>query len=99
MINMIMYWINTFSIQDNTKDTIKMDSNPSYGRVQGCYTVADDATELDYDVTIQTNPSYNSILKEQTTKMSEDEDQHGYVETNSYSTHGAAGYLKVRSYH
>ena len=76
---------NTFSIQDNTKDTIKMDSNPSYGRVQGCYIVADDVTEPDYDVTIQTNPSYNSILKEQTIKMSEDEDQHGYVETNSYS--------------
>ena len=84
---------NTFSMQDNTKDTIKMDSNPSYGRVQGCYTVADDATEPDYDVTIQTNPSYNSILKE-TTKMSEDEDQHGYVETNSHSIHGE-GYLKV----
>ena len=83
-----------FSMQDNTKDTIKMDSNPSYGRVQGCYTVADDVTEPDYDVTIQTNPSYDSILKE-TTKMSEDEDQQGYVETSSHSIHRTAGYIKI----
>ena len=81
---------NKFSMQDNTKDTIKMDSNPSYGRVQGCNTVAYDATEQEYDVIIQTNASYNSILKE-TTNMSEDEDQHGYVETNTHR----GGYLKV----
>ena len=64
------------------EDIIKIESNPSYGRVQGYN------TEQDYDVTIQTNPSYNSV------KISEDEDQHGYVETNLHSTHGA-GYLKV----
>ena len=78
-----------FSLLDNTKDAIKMDSNPSFGRVQSCNTVGYDATDPDYDVTIQTNPSYNAILKE-TTK---DEDQHGYVETNSNSIQ-AAGYLQ-----
>ena len=76
---------NKFSLQDNTQDTIKMDSNPSYGRVQGCNTVGYDATEP--DITIQTNPSY--AIKE--TKK---EDQHGYVETTLHSTL-AAGYLKV----
>ena len=72
------------------KDIIKIESNPSYGRVQGYNTAV---TEQDYDVTIQTNPSYNSVFKT-TEKMSEDEDQHGYVETNLHSKHGA-GYLKV----
>ena len=72
------------------QDIIKIESNPSYGRVQGYNTAV---TEQDYDVTIQTNPSYDSVFKN-TKKMSEDEDQHGYVETNLHSTHGA-GYLKV----
>ena len=82
---------NKFSLLDNTKDTIKMDSNPSYGRVEGCNTVGHDATDPDYDVTIQTNPSYNTILKE--TTKDDSEDQYGYVETNLHSTQ-TAGYLK-----
>ena len=82
---------NKISHKDDVQDTINMDSNPSYGRVQGCN--AYDVTEPEYDTTIQPNPSYTSISKE-TTKMSEDEDQGGYVETNSQSTQ-RVGYLKV----
>ena len=82
---------NKISLKDDVHDTIKMDSNPSYGRAQGCN--AYDVTEPEYGVTIQPNPSYISILKE-STKMPEDEDQYGYVETNSQSTQ-RAGYLKV----
>ena len=81
-----------FSLQDTTKDTIKMDSNPSYGRVQGGSTIAY-VTKPDDDINIQTNPSYNSILKE-SIKMTEDEDEHGYVETNPQSIHGA-GYREA----
>ena len=73
------------------QDTMKMDSNPSYGRVQGCNVC--DVTEPEYDAAIQPNPSYSSTLKEPT-KMFEDEDQNGYAETNSQSTQ-RAGYLKV----
>ena len=73
------------------QDTIKMDSNPSYGRVQGYN--ACDVTEPEYDAAIQPNPSYSSTLKEPT-EMVEDEDQDGYFETNSQSTQ-RAGYLKV----
>ena len=82
---------NKVSLKDNVQDTIKMDTNPSYGRVQGCN--AYDVTEPEYDAAIQPNPSYSSISKE-TTKMSEDEDEDGYVDTNSQSTQ-RAGYLKV----
>ena len=81
-----------FSLLDNTKDAIRMDSNPSYGRVQSCNTVGYDATDPDDDVTIQTSrPAYNTILKE--TTKDDTEDQHGYVETNVHSTQ-VAGYLK-----
>ena len=62
------------------QDTIKMDSNPSYGRVQGCNDC--DLTEPEYDVAIQSNPSYSFNSKE-TTKVSEDQ---GYVKTNLQST-------------
>ena len=79
------------ALQDDPQDTIKMNSNPSYGRVQGCN--ACDVTEPEYDAAIQPNPSYSSSSKE-TTKICEDEDQDGYVETNSQSTQ-RAGYLKV----
>ena len=87
---------NKFSLQDNTKvDTIKMDSNPSYGRIQGCSVIAynHNATEPDDDINVQTNPSYNSILKE-STQMTEDEDENGYVETNPQCMRGA-GYHKA----
>ena len=82
---------NKIFLKYDVQDTIKMDSNPSYGRAQGCN--AYDVTEPEYDAAIQPNPSYSSISKE-TTKMSEDDDQDGYVETNSQSTQ-RAGYLKV----
>ena len=82
---------NKISLKDNVQDTIKMDTNPSYGRVQGCN--AYDVTEPEYEIAIQPNPFYNFISKE-TAKMSEDEDQDGYAESNSQSTQ-RAGYLKV----
>ena len=66
------------SVQE--KDTIKMDTNPSYGRVPA-YNAADyDVTEPGHDVTIETNPSYDK-----NTKMSEDEIHNTQT----------AGYLKV----
>ena len=82
---------NKIFLKDDVQDTIMMDTNPSYGGVQGCN--AYDVTEPEYDAAIQPNPSYCSISK-QATKMSEDEDEDGYVETNSQSTQ-RAGYLKV----
>ena len=71
--------------------TIKMDSNPSYGRVQGCN--ACDLTEPENDVAIQSNPAYSFNSKE-TTKMSEDQD---YVETNLQSTQ-RADYLEITGF-
>ena len=68
------------SLQGGPQDTIKMDSNPSYGRVQGCNACG--LTESEYDVAIQSNPSYSFNSKE-TTKMSKDQD---YVETNLQNT-------------
>ena len=79
---------NKFSPQDIKQDAIKMESNPSYGIVQGCDTP-------DYHVSTEANLTSNSILKEPS-MMSEDDDQHGYVETNSYNVQGT-GYLKVVS--
>ena len=69
-------------LQSDPQDTIKMDPNPSYGRVHSCnaYVVTDHAPE--YDVAIHSNPSYSSMSKEPT-KMSEN------VETNSHSTQNA----------
>ena len=75
----------------NTVETIKMDSNPSYGTVQSGNIY--DANQSAYDAATQPNPSYSSIPKE-TTKMSEDEDQDGYVETSSRGIQ-KEGYLKV----
>ena len=84
---------NIISLKDDVQNTIEMDTNPLYGRVQDCN--AYDVTEPEYDAAIQTNPSYSSVSKE-TTKMSEDayEDQDCYIENNSQSTQ-RAGYLKV----
>ena len=76
------------SFQNNVQDTIKMESNPSYGRIQGC-----NAYDAGYDIAIQSNPSYRPISKESTT-MYEQEDQDGYVETNSFSMQ-KADYHKV----
>ena len=77
---------NKSHVQDNTKDTMKIDSNPSYGRVQGVNTVG---TKPVYDVDLETNPCYNLCIQ-----MTEDEDENGYVETNPPSIQGA-NYLKV----
>ena len=71
---------NKFFLQNDPQDTIKMDPNPSYGRVHGCNAYV--VTEPEYDVAIQPNPSYSSISKEPT-RMSEN------VETNSHSTRNA----------
>ena len=43
--------------------TMKIDSNPSYGRAQCCN--AYDITEPEYDATIQSNPSYSFFSKNQ----------------------------------
>ena len=77
---------------ENKLETVKMDTNPSYGRVQGCN--AYNVTEPEYDAAIQPNPSYSSIPKETSTKMCEDEDQHGYVETSLHRIQNER-YLKV----
>ena len=79
------------ALQDDPQGTFKMDSNPSYGRVQICN--AYNVTEPEYDAAIQPNPSYSYFSKD-TIKMSEDQDQDGYVETNSQSTQ-IADYLKL----
>ena len=77
------------SFLDNTQDTIKMESNPSYGRVQGC-----NAYDAGCDVAIQLNPSYNSISKE-TNVIYEQEDEDGYVETINSLTMQKADYHEV----
>ena len=76
------------SFQNNAQDTIKMESNPSYGRIQSC-----NAYNVGYDIAIQSNPSYSPISKE-SIMMYEQEDQDGYVETNSFSMQ-KADYHKV----
>ena len=48
----------------NTVETIKMDSNPSYGTVQSGNIY--DANQPAYDAAIQPNPSYSSIPKKTT---------------------------------
>ena len=73
------------------QNTIQVDSNPSYGRVQGCITY--DIPEPVYDTVIQPNTLCSSISKE-ATRMPEVEDQDGYVVTNSQSTQ-RADYLKI----
>ena len=79
---------NEISLEDDIQDTIKMDSNPSYGRVQSY-----DKIETEYDAVIQQNPSYSYISKGKL-KISEDDDQDGYVDCNSESTQ-RAHYLKI----
>ena len=80
---------NKSSLQEES--TIKMDTNPSYGRVQAYNAAGYDVTKPGHDVTIQTNPSYDSV---NTKKISEKEDENSYVETNLHNTQ-TAGYLKV----
>ena len=80
------------ALQDDLQGTIKMDSNPSYGRVQSCNTF--DKTEPEHDAAIQPNSSYSSFSKG-TIKISQYQDQDGYIETNSQSTQIAGNYLKL----
>ena len=63
---------NKSPLQDNTKD------NPSYGRVQGFNTVG---TKPVYDVNLETNSCYNSL--KESIQMTREEDENGFVETNS----------------
>ena len=81
----------SIALQDDPQGTIRMDSNPSYGRVQSCN--ACDETEPEHNAAIQPKPSYSCFSKE-TTKMSNYQDQDGYVETNSQSTQ-IVGNLKL----
>ena len=77
---------NIFSLQDDEESTIKMNSNPSYERIHGHNTVNyNTTTPAGLDVAFHPNPSYSSIATENV-KASEDEDEDGYVETNSQST-------------
>ena len=82
-----------FSVQE--EGTIKMDINPSYGRVQAYNTTDNDVTncEPDHDITVQINPSYDSVMKN-TKTVSKGEDENGYVETNLHNTQ-TVDYLKV----
>ena len=85
---------NKFLLQDDVESTIKMDSNPSYERGHGRDAVNYNTTKpAGLDVAFHQNPSYSSIAKENV-KASEDEDEDGYVETNSQITQ-RADYLKT----
>ena len=73
-------------LQDNKQDTKKLDTNPSYGRIQECETSFYDsvnAARPEHDVAIELNPSYNSNLM----KTSDDHD--GYIKDYSHSAKGA----------
>ena len=70
---------------NDRENAIKMDSNPSYGGIQGSN---DGTTTLEDDVTIQPNPSYDSNLN----SLSEDD---GYIETNQHYLQSTAGYLRL----
>ena len=77
---------------DDTQGAVRMEHNPSYGRVQGCNTGAAHDTTT---VTMQyPNPSYNTNLKS-TTRISENE---YYVEPNRYHSYNdtrGMGYLEI----
>ena len=80
---------NIFSLQYDEQNTIKMDFNPSYERGHGCDAVNYNTTApTGLDVAFHQNPPYSSIAIENV-KVSEDEDEDGYVETNSQSTQRA----------
>ena len=66
------------------QDTIKLDTNPSYGEIQECETLFYDYVNPPLrDVIIQPNPSYSSNSR----KISED--QNGYVKTDEYRSQSA----------
>ena len=69
--------------QDNTQNTIKMDSNPSYESTQSSNIVVFDTSKQTVnDAAIQPNPSYISVCKEAATVY----DKNCYNEANSYSS-------------
>ena len=74
---------NIFSLQYDEQNTIKMDLNPSYERGHCC-----DAVNYNTTAPAGLVPSHSSIATENV-KASEDEDEDGYVETNSQSTQRA----------
>ena len=79
---------------DLQQDTVKLDINPSYGRIQNHEAIFNDSknvTEPDHDVPIELNPSYSSRLR----KTSEDHDK--YVEIDLDHSHSAEGasYIEV----
>ena len=82
------YEYDNISCQNNPQDTINMESNPSYERVQD-----HNVYDAEYDIAIQSNPSYSSTSKE-AAMIYELENEDGYVETNLLSTQ-KADYLKL----
>ena len=74
---------------DNQQNIIKMDANSSHRRAEGAH----DATEPEYDIVIQDNPSYSSVLKD--IKAPEDESKHIHTESSSHSTQGAADSARI----
>ena len=84
--------------QDEKYDTIKMDSNPSYGTAKDFDTVAyDSATQPSSDVIIQPNPSYGTGLISSSDTSG---DQYSYVAVKSNQLHshragGTADYLNL----
>ena len=77
---------NKFEIQH---DTIKMDANSSHRRAEGAH----DATKPEYNIAIQDNPSYSSVLKD--IEAPEDENKHIHTESSSHSMQGAANSAKI----
>ena len=76
------------------QDIIKLDINPSYGRIQNHEAVFNDSnniTESDHDVPIELNPSYSSKLK----KTSEDHDKYVEIDLDHLHSAEAAGYLEL----
>ena len=74
------------SIFNNQQD---MGANSLLRRVEGAH----DATEPEYDIAIQDNPSYSSVLKD--IKAPEDESKHIHIERSSHSTQGAADSARI----
>ena len=74
------------SIFNNQQDT---GANSLLRRVEGAH----DATESEYDIAIQDNPPYSSVLKD--IKAPEDESKHIHIERSSHSTQGAADSARI----
>ena len=78
--------------QDDKKDNIKWDTNPSHGSIREAETTFNDnTTQPGCNDTIQVNPSYYSNSRE----ISEDQD--GYVKADQYYSHSreVSDYLEI----